>query len=424
MRPHDQGLPSTPERDSPQPDRTRLLDGENRCELLVVADKSSEESCVICLDVVTERCLLFPCGHHTFHFRCIDRWLSESSARMCPVCKAVICRVVHGSAERRQTVEYDIPLPSPPRPNFPASSPHESRVQQSLNLAVQSGHARRDCPPAQPPPARTEGHVPPDLAFRRQIYRRLLYSMHIGSNPVSRYRELSRDTFLHDRDLQSRAQLFLRRELQVFTWLSSPYSDDLVRVDGESLRSFQRRLQRAPSAEGLLAHILGLLRHFEIRGSDGSLEDDLATHIGRENTRLLLHELQSFLRSPYQSLEDWDGAVQYADAPPGGIWRADGDDGIQDENASENASFRRRSRSCEARGNQDHGHRPTGSRFRPRYRRRDMPARPESARPGHDQSSVSFHESRGRPSHRLHHNGVPRVGTIFRHDRASDVSPG
>ena len=49
----------------------------------------------------------------------------------------------------------------------------------------------------------------------------------------------------------------------------------------------------------------------DIKGSGGQAEDMLQEFLGRDNTRLFLHELRAWLRSPYTSLEDWDRHVQY-----------------------------------------------------------------------------------------------------------------
>ena len=43
----------------------------------------------------------------------------------------------------------------------------------------------------------------------------------------------------------------------------------------------------------------------------GKLKSCFKSFIGRENARLFLHELENWLRSPYEKLRDWDEAVQY-----------------------------------------------------------------------------------------------------------------
>ena len=42
------------------------------------------DSCVVCLDQVSERAVASPCRHHSFDFLCLVSWLQERSA--CPLC--------------------------------------------------------------------------------------------------------------------------------------------------------------------------------------------------------------------------------------------------------------------------------------------------------------------------------------------------
>jgi hypothetical protein len=51
----------------------------------------------------------------------------------------------------------------------------------------------------------------------------------------------------------------------------------------------------------------------DICGSAGQAENMIQELLGRRNTQLLLHELKSWLKSPYESLDAWDRVVQYSD---------------------------------------------------------------------------------------------------------------
>lgn len=156
-----------------------------------------------------------------------------------------------------------------------------------------------------PRAARPRPRVTPDAALlrRRQIYTRGLYSLHVGTNRLSRFRDLSPQLFSRDAELVSRARKWIRRELQVF---------DFLQVDGAVEEGVTRR---ANNAEFLLEYIVAILKTVDIKGSGGQAEDMLQEFLGRENTQLFLHELKAWLRSPYSSLEDWDRHVQYAEAP-------------------------------------------------------------------------------------------------------------
>ena len=98
-------------------------------------------------------------------------------------------------------------------------------------------------------------------------------------------------------ELVSRAKKWIRRELQVFPFLNP---------DGIGEEGIARR---ADNAEFLLEYIVAILKSVDIKG--GQAEDMLQEFLGRDNTRLFLHELKAWLRSPYTKLEDWDRHVQY-----------------------------------------------------------------------------------------------------------------
>jgi len=125
---------------------------------------------------------------------------------------------------------------------------------------------------------------------RKDIYRHQLYSLHVGSNRLSRFRNLTPQLFVEDQELVSRARKWIRRELQVFEFL---------KTDAEADHTV---LRRANNAEFLLEYIVAILKTVDIKGSGGQAEDMLQEFLGRDNTRLFLHELRAWLRSPYSSL--------------------------------------------------------------------------------------------------------------------------
>lgn len=139
------------------------------------------------------------------------------------------------------------------------------------------------------------------LRQRRHIYQNHLYSLYVGSNRISRFRDFNPQTFAASEELQSRARMFIRRELRVFEFLNA----DLDQSRGSAAG------RRARNAEFLLEYIVAILKTVDIKGSEGQAEEMLQEFIGRENARLFLHELGAWLRSPYASVENWDRAVQY-----------------------------------------------------------------------------------------------------------------
>ena len=120
----------------------------------------------------------------------------------------------------------------------------------------------------------------------------------MGSNRLSRFRDLTPQLFAQDQELVSRARQWIRRELQVFQYLSAQQEGELI-------------TRKANNAEFLLEYIVAILKTVNIKGSGGQAEDMLSDFLGSDNTRLFLHELRAWLRSPYSSLEDWDRHVQY-----------------------------------------------------------------------------------------------------------------
>lgn len=101
--------------------------------------------------------------------------------------------------------------------------------------------------------------------------------------------------------LVSRAKRWIRRELSAFKFLDP------------SSTSYGNSDRRTSNAEFLLEYVVSILKSIDLRGSSGQAEELLKDFLGRENTRLFLHELEAFLRSPYEKPEDWDKHVQYAE---------------------------------------------------------------------------------------------------------------
>ncbi|ROV95524.1 hypothetical protein VSDG_05358 [Cytospora chrysosperma] len=169
----------------------------------------------------------------------------------------------------------------------------EARSSENEPLASQSSSSTA---PAQDP-----------LEKRRDVYRKRLFSLHVGSNPRSRYRDITPQDFNTSDDLQSRARAWIRRELQVFEFLG-----DDSRNPPEDSRppSEDTRRRRQNNAEFVLEYVIAILKTVDMQS--GHAEELLADFLGREHTKLFLHELRNFLRSPY-SVEAWDRHVQYDD---------------------------------------------------------------------------------------------------------------
>lgn len=179
-----------------------------------------------------------------------------------------------------------------------ASDGNPSRSDRPGSLFAPYGLLRR-------PRGTRRPYSPPveDAALRRRrgVYRRKLYSLHVGSNPLSGYCDITPDMIAHSSDMQSKARAWIRRELRVFTFLQADSSASSPGIATSS------------NAEFLLSYIVSILKMVDLKASHGHAENLLAEFLGRENSKLFLHELNSWLRSPYTKVEEWDQAVQYVE---------------------------------------------------------------------------------------------------------------
>lgn len=247
-------------------------------------DTSKEENCcVICLERISELAIAQPCKHASFDFLCLISWLEEQTS--CPLCKAKVTAVDYEFKED-QCKTYTVPTKPVNRPTSTATS---NRIFASR---PRRHHYQRRQFEARVQPTADEA-----ILRRRHIYQNNLFSLHVGSNRLSRFRDLTPQLFTSDSELISRARKWIRRELQVFEFLTPDVSTSSDR--------------RANNAEFLLEYIIAILKTVDIQASGGQAEDMLQEFLGRENTRLFLHELRAWLRSPYISLGDWDRNVQY-----------------------------------------------------------------------------------------------------------------
>lgn len=155
----------------------------------------------------------------------------------------------------------------------------------------------------------------PNLALqrRRYIYSHNLYSLHVGSNRLSQYRDVTPAIFARDKTLQSRARAWIRRELCVFSFLGN---NDSAATEIGATRSNNRIARSIPNAEFLLEYIIALLKTIDLRGSAGQAEEMLQEFLHRDHAQLFLHELNAWLRSPYARVEDWDRMIQYRESIP------------------------------------------------------------------------------------------------------------
>lgn len=305
-------------------------------------DLPAPDHCVICLDVISEKAVALPCNHDQFDFPCLGTWLQRH--QVCPLCKGDVTGIRFkvtdgggggGDDDNDDTKIFHLPpVEIPPerrRPPHSSSSNIGSRygaIRHRQRPGLEAAYWRRDRERSRSGIFRRRGRgiFPPRaervtqdtaLDFRRGVYRDRLYALHVGSNRISRYRTLTPSMFQTDSHLVSRARMFLRRELQVFEFLypqhiSTESSTSSSSSSSSSTHSPSTSSRRANNADFVLEYVVSILQSIDLKGSSGQAEELLTDFLGRDNARLFIHELVSWLRSPFEKLEHWDRNVQYA----------------------------------------------------------------------------------------------------------------
>lgn len=258
--------------DDLQPTTTLLK--QNDKTLHSATSTGAQDTCVICLCAITRRAVASPCNHLTFDFSCLVSWLTQHA--VCPLCKANV-----------NSVQYDWCSPTEYRTYLPPClglpGPVVSRSEPAHRV-----HSRRRRIAAQNEGRQVTSRLSLALARRQAVYTCAAAALYQGTSSVSGYIDLSPQLIRGSSTLRSRARIFLRRELSIFSFLSS----------------------RA-RAEWVLEFIIGMLKSIEIKSADGAMENMLSEYLGRRNSGILLHELEAWLRSPYTTLQQWDESVQY-----------------------------------------------------------------------------------------------------------------
>lgn len=261
--------------------------------------------CVICLDVITEKAIALPCRHEQFDFPCLGQWLQRQ--QVCPLCKGEVKAIRYGVNEKENGGSKTFHLPPPSEEATTRRNIEVIAARHRFRRARHQRHFSRSWDGAGPGQQRPAESQHTGLSFRKVVYRHALFSLHVGSNRISRYRAINPTSFQQDEHLVSRARAFIRRELSVFEFLSPDSSST-----SSSSASSSSITRRANNADFLLEYIISILKSIDLKGSTGQAEELLTDFLGRDNARLFIHELEAWLRSPYERLVDWDRNVQYA----------------------------------------------------------------------------------------------------------------
>jgi len=263
-----------------------------------------------------------------FDFLCLASWAAAQPPghASCPLCKAPLTAIEYDwrapddfkryVLDRRREGDGSVSAGagSGDRVTRRTTAPHwAARGHQPLRR----GHWPRrwtpalDTSPDEAAEEEEEARARAALQRRRDVYARGLCSLHIGSNRISRFRDFTPADMRRSAELQSRARRWIRRELGVFEFLDS----NAQRPRRQQQQGGEELVAAAASggknAEFMLSYIIAILKVVDIKSSTGVAEEKIAEMLGRGSARLFLHELESWLRSPFSRLEDWDRTVQY-----------------------------------------------------------------------------------------------------------------
>ncbi|CAE6461106.1 unnamed protein product [Rhizoctonia solani] len=234
-----------------------------------------EDNCIICLQAVEDRTVLIHCAHDRMCFECIKKWTEQS--RRCPLCNTSIgSHLIH-----RIRSEYDYqkfflePLrTSPPPVNIVAEARAGYRARTRRPSEIEQDNLDRA------------------VEKRRWVYRHGLFAKHIASNPHTRFRPNPTPAQIaSSSELQSRCQMFVRRELRVWPNLDIEFLTSFILSLAKSIDI------RTESAIKLISEFL------DINGRPSPSGGTTAEHF--------VHELYSYLRSPFRDLPAYDQVVQY-----------------------------------------------------------------------------------------------------------------
>ncbi|KAJ9624141.1 hypothetical protein H2203_005591 [Taxawa tesnikishii (nom. ined.)] len=244
------------------------------------SNDAPQDTCVICLERISERAVAVPCNHLNFDFLCLVSWLQENPS--CPLCKAKLTHVEYDWRSPEDHKTYQVPDPAT-APQKASSAPPPPPTGRWQRLRVPRRQNQRFAPyrPATPDSA---------LARRRRVY----------------------------------AQSYTPP-----TWAQTEYPNTAT--------SHPKHSQRRRNSNPALGASSGANCKLEPKDSSGAAEELMQEFLGRENARLFLHELEQWLRSPYENLEDWDRHVQYAGADLDKNQRSDRADGGAEASSSGNA---------------------------------------------------------------------------------------
>lgn len=174
---------------------------------------TDEEHCSICLQPIADRTVVPTCSHE-FCFECLLIWTEQS--RRCPLCSQGIgdYLIHHIRSKYDYQKHYLPPLRASPRSlGLVLDAQRDARRRAQTRREREWGRRRRQ-------EQEEADELEKAIETRRWVYHHHLYAKHVASNPYTRYRPFPTPAqFSASPDLVSRATVFLRRELRVWSGL-------------------------------------------------------------------------------------------------------------------------------------------------------------------------------------------------------------
>ncbi|KAJ8101743.1 hypothetical protein POJ06DRAFT_70045 [Lipomyces tetrasporus] len=260
------------------------------------------DQCAICLFPIDSSKLVLtsPCNHK-WDLSCISQWLEVSPDRSCPLCKTAVKTIVFecaGLGDRASISTRVFEDVQPPNKVVgPDDRDWSSRVEA---LIARDNYIDRSYRLA--------------LERRKYVYRNRLRACYIGHNKYTRFKNLGAGRQFTTQ-MGMRARSFIRRELSIFPVLlsSDPYSFNNDSSNGSDHPQTHGVLATSREIEFLTVYISSMLQLIDVQTAKGARTalNILSDYLGSTNASIFLHELYSFLSSPYKSVAEYDRIVQY-----------------------------------------------------------------------------------------------------------------
>ncbi|KAK9365404.1 hypothetical protein V1509DRAFT_633314 [Lipomyces kononenkoae] len=297
---------------------------------------SESAQCAICLYPIDPSKLVVtsPCGHK-WDLSCICQWLDVSPDKSCPLCKCAVQSIVFAPAGSGESVN----IPTSIFKDSGATTdrfvlPNDDREQQYDRVA---GLIARD--------DYIDRTYRIALERRKYVYRNRLRACYIGHNKYTRFKQFGPGRQF-TMEMRIRARSFIRRELAIFPVLlsSDPYNANSNNSYGDCIDASPKGvLATSREIEFLTVYITSMLQLIDVQTVKGArvFLNILSDYVGTTNASIFLHELCSFLRSPYKTVAQYDGIVQYEVLDTAGRGKRDGEHGrpltdVSEEDISRN----------------------------------------------------------------------------------------